>query len=230
MIFANRQEAGRGLAWRLEKYAHRQDVVVLGIPRGGIPVAFEVAQALHVPLDIFLLRKLGVPGHEEFAFGAIASGGVRVLDQQIIRALQISDFDIQAITAKEQKELRRREQAYRGDRPALSITGQTVILVDDGIATGASLLAGIRALRELRPAKIVVAVPVSSPSANARLAYEVDEFVCVATPEHFRAVGEFYDDFSQVSDEEVMELLHAASRQREQQYQVAGIAPHGVHR
>ena len=207
MIFANRMEAGRSLAWRLEKYANRKDVVVLGIPRGGVPVAFEVAQALHAPLDVFLFRKLGVPGHEEFAFGAIASGGVRVLDRQTLRGLSISGPDVESVTAREQSELQRRELAYRGDRPALSVTGQTVILVDDGIATGASLLAGIRALQQLRPAKIVIAVPVAPPAACERLAYEVDEFVCVAAPEHFRAVGQFYEDFSQVGDEEVIQML-----------------------
>ena len=207
MIFANRTEAGRTLAWRLEKYAGHDDVVVLGIPRGGVPVAFEVAEALHLPLDVFLLRKLGVPGHEELALGAIASGGVRVLDRQIIQALSIPNFDIEAITAREQKELKRRERAYRDDRPTLPIAGRTVIVVDDGIATGASLLAGIHALRQLGPAKIVVAVPVAPPATCERLAREVDEFVCVVAPEPFRAVGLFYDDFSQVSDEEVVDLL-----------------------
>jgi predicted phosphoribosyltransferase len=207
MIFANRSEAGGGLAWRLEKYADRDDVVVLGIPRGGVPVAFEIAQALHVPLDIFLLRKLGVPGHEELAFGAIASGGVRVVDRETLRALLVSPADVDAVTAREQQELQRRERVYRGERPPLSVTGKTVIVVDDGIATGASLLAGIHALRELRPAKIVIAVPVAPPEACQRLAYEVDEIVCVATPEHFRAVGQFYGDFSQTSDEEVIALL-----------------------
>jgi putative phosphoribosyl transferase len=212
MIFANRTEAGRGLAWRLEKYADRDNVVVLGIPRGGVPVAFEIAQALHAPLDVFLLRKLGVPGQEEFAFGAIASGGVRVVDRQTLAALLISPAVVDAVTAREQQELQRREVTYRGDRPALSVTGKTVILVDDGIATGASLLAGIHALRELSPAKIVVAVPVAPAQAVERLAYEVDEIVCVATPEDFQAVGQFYDDFSQTSDEEVIALL-ATNRQ-----------------
>lgn len=207
MIFANRSEAGQGLAWRLEKYVDRDDVVVLGIPRGGVPVAFEVAEALHAPLDVFLLRKLGVPGHEELAFGAIATGGVRVLDRQTIRALLISPANVDAVTAREQQELKRRELTYRGDRPPLSLVGKTVIVVDDGIATGASLLAGIHALRELRPAKIVVAVPVAPAEACQRLANEVDEMVCVATPEHFRAVGQFYDDFSQTTDQQVMELL-----------------------
>lgn len=207
MIFANRTEAGRSLAWRLDNYANRNDVVVLGIPRGGVPVAFQVAEALHAPLDVFQLRKLGVPGHEELAFGAIASGGVRVLDRQILHALSISSSVIEAVTAREQKELKRRELAYRGDRPPLPVTGRIVILVDDGIATGASLLAGIRALRQLRPAKIVIAVPVAPPETCERLANEVDELVCVATPEPFRAVGQFYDDFSQVKDEAVIEML-----------------------
>ena len=174
---------------------------------GGVPVAFEVAEALHLPLDVFLLRKLGVPGHEEVAFGAIASGGVRVLDRQIIQALSMSNFDIEAITAREQKELKRRELAYRDERPRLPIAGRIAILVDDGVATGASLLAGIHALRQLQPAKIVVAVPVAPPATYDRLTREVDEFVCVAAPEPFRAVGLFYDDFSQVSDEEVVDLL-----------------------
>jgi putative phosphoribosyl transferase len=207
MIFANRTEAGQSLAWRLEQYANREDVVILGIPRGGVPVAFEVAEALHAPLDVFLLRKLGVPGHEELAFGAIASGGVRVLDREILRSLLIPPRDVEAVTEREQRELKRREVVYRGDRPALSVEGKTVILIDDGIATGASLLAGIHALRELRPAKIVIAVPVAPAASRQRLAYEVDEVVCVATPEPFRAVGQFYDDFSQVEDGQVIELL-----------------------
>jgi putative phosphoribosyl transferase len=207
MMFANRTEAGRSLAWRLEKYANRNDVVVLGIPRGGVPVAFEVAEALRAPLDVFLLRKLGVPGHEELAFGAIASGGVRVLDRAIIQELPISTAAVETITAKELKELKRRELAYRGDRLPLAVDGQTVIVVDDGIATGASLLAGIRALRQLRPAKIVIAVPVAPPSTCERLEYEVDELICLEMPQSFHAVGQFYKDFSQVSDEEVIELL-----------------------
>ena len=209
MIFANRTEAGRSLAWRLTKYADRDDVIVLGIPRGGVPVAFEVAEALRAPLDVFLLTKLGVPGLEEFAFGAIASGGVRILDREIIEGLRLSVLDVETVTTQAEKELKRREVAYRGDHPTQSIAGQTVILVDDGIATGASLLAGIRALRQLRPAKIIVAVPVAPPEAVERLAYEVDEVVCVATPEPFHAVGRFYDDFSQVSDEELLRLLEA---------------------
>lgn len=209
MIFANRSEAGRSLARRLTRYANRNDVIVMGIPRGGVPVAFEIAEALHVRLEVFLLRKLGVPGYEEFAFGAIASGGVRVLDREIIRGLRLSARDVETVTAREEEELKRREIAYRGDRPAPSVAGQIVILVDDGIATGASLLAGIRALRQLRPAKIILAVPVAPPETIERLAYEVDEVVCVTMPHPFRAVSLFYDDFPQLSDEEVLQLLTA---------------------
>jgi putative phosphoribosyl transferase len=207
MIFANRAEAGRSLAWRLQKYANRNDVVVLGIPRGGVPVAFELAEALRAPLDLFLLRKLGVPGQEELAFGPIASGSVRVLNRRILRALSLRSSEVEAITEQAQQELERGEAAYRGDQPPLSVAGKTIILVDDGIATGASLLAGIRVLRQLRPAKIVVAVPVAPAPVCKRLVYEVDEMVCVATPEPFSAVGQFYDDFPQVEDEEVVQLL-----------------------
>jgi len=214
MIFADRAEAGRSLAWRLEKYANRHDVVVLAVPRGGVPVAFEVAVVLRAPLDVFLVRKLGVPGHEEVAFGAIASGGVRVLDRQILRTLAIAWSEVEALTARAEQELKRREAAYRGRELPLSVAGKIAILVDDGIATGASLLAAIRALRQLRPAEIVVAVPVAPAPVAERLAHEVDEMVCVVTPEPFRAVGEFYDDFSQVEDEEVIELL-ARNRQTE---------------
>jgi putative phosphoribosyl transferase len=207
MIFRDRAEAGRSLAWRLEKYANRQDSVVLAVPRGGVPVAFEVAEALRAPLGVFLLRKLGVPGHEEFAFGAIASGGVRVLDPHILRTLSIAPSEVEAIVSEAEQEVKRREVMYRhGERP-LSVAGKIAILVDDGAATGASLLAGIWALRQLRPRKIVVAVPVAPAPAAEQLAYEVDEMVCVATPEPFGAVGWFYDDFSQVEDEQVIELL-----------------------
>ena len=207
MIFANRAEAGRSLAWRLEKYANRHDVVVLGIPRGGIPVAAEVAEALRAPLDVFLVLKLGVPGHEELAFGAISSGSVRVPNRQILRTLSIRSSEVEGITARAEEELKRGEAAYRGDQGPLSVAGKTVILVDDGVATGTSLLAGIRALRQLRPAKIVVAVPVAPAPVSKRLAYEVDEMVCVVTPEPFGAIGQFYDDFSQVEDKEVVQLL-----------------------
>ena len=207
MIFVNRSEAGRSLAWRLQKYAKHEDLAVLGIPRGGVPVAFEVAEALEAPLDVFLLRKLGVPGHRELAFGAIAAGGVVVLDEGMVRALSISDLEIEIAIDREKSELRRMDATYRHDRPDISLAGRIVILVDDGVATGASLKAGIRALRKLGPSRIVVAAPVASPSAYRILANEADELICTATPQPFHAVGEFYDDFSQVEDQEVVDQL-----------------------
>jgi putative phosphoribosyl transferase len=210
MIFTNRTEAGRLLARQLKSFARRKDVLVLGVPRGGVPVAFEVATALHVPLDIFVLRKLGVPGHEELAFGALASGGVRVLDSQIVEALSLSSLDIELAAAREQAELERRERVYRGERSPLDIKGKTVILVDDGIATGSSMRAAISALRRRKPARLVVAVPVAPPSTCHRLRAEVDDLVCVETPEPFYAIGQFYRDFSQVTDEEVSDLLERA--------------------
>ena len=220
MIFANRTEAGQGLALCLKRYANRDDVIVLGAPRGGVPVAFEVATALKAPLDVFVLRKLGVPGREELAFGAIASGGVQVLDRHTIEGLGITGLDIQRVTRAEKQEVERRERAYRGGRPSLDVAGKVVILVDDGIATGASMRAAIGALRQMKPARIVMAVPVAPPSACRLLLTEVDELVCLEMPEPFFGVGQFYDDFSQVSDEEVQELLGSASRQlRESRYQ-----------
>lgn len=212
MIFPNRTEAGRELAKRLSAYGDRKDVIVLGIPRGGVPVAFEVAGALGAPLDVFIARKLGVPGHEELAFGAVASGGVRYLDKQTVEALGISDAEVARVTEQEKKELERRENAYRGGRPALSVERLTAILVDDGIATGASMLAAIAALRQMKPARVVVAVPVAPPSTCERLRPEVDDLVCVYAPELFYAIGQFYGDFSQVTDEEVIDLLQPASR------------------
>ncbi|MGA7853812.1 MAG: phosphoribosyltransferase [Candidatus Acidiferrales bacterium] len=213
MIFTNRSEAGQRLAQQLNKYANRHDVIVLGVPRGGVPVAFEIATALGAPLDVFVLRKLGVPGHEELAFGAIGSGGVRVLDPELIQVLGLSPLDIELVTAAEKQELKRRERAYRGGCPPLDVKGWTVILVDDGIATGSSIRAAIRALRQMSPARLVVATPVAPASTCNRLRPEVDELVCVETPEHFYGVGQFYDDFSQVSDEEVKHLLDRAARQ-----------------
>jgi len=213
MIFANRTEAGQKLALRLRKYANRDDVIVLAAPRGGVPTAFEVATNLKVPLDVFVLRKLGVPGHEELAFGAIASGGVRVLDRSTVEGLGVTGLDIERVTRAEERELERRERAYRDGRPLLDVRGMTVILIDDGIATGSSMRAAIRALRQMKPARIVIAVPVAPPSACNRLRVEVDELVCLEMPEPFYGVGRFYDDFSQVSDEEVKELLDSASRQ-----------------
>ncbi len=220
MIFANRTKAGQELALHLRKYAKRNDVIVLGAPRGGVPVAFEVATELRAPLDVFVLRKLGVPGREELAFGAIASGGIRILDRNIVEGLGITGSDIERVTRAEIQELERRERAYRGGRPPLDVSGLTIILVDDGIATGSSMRAAIRALRQMKPARIVIAVPVAPPSTRNQLQFEADELVCLEMPEPFYGVGQFYDDFSQVSDEEVKELLDSASRQlREPRYQ-----------
>ncbi len=212
MLFSDRVEAGVKLASELRHYANRKDVIVLGIPRGGVPVAFEVAKALHAPLDIFVSRKLGVPGQEELAFGAIASGGIRVLDRDIVEGAGITDQQIEVITEKVRNEVERREKLYRADRPALKLDGQVVILVDDGIATGSSVRAAIQALRQLNPAKIVLGVPVAPLTTCNRLKAEVDELVCVSTPKYFYAIGQFYADFSQVSDREVTELLQRASQ------------------
>ena len=205
--FANRAEAGRMLAQQLAKYADRPDVLVLALPRGGVPIGYEVARALNAPLDIFLVRKLGIPGYEELAMGAIASGGVRVLNDQLVRALDIPDYVINAVAEWEGKELARRERVYRGDRPPPDVRGRTVILVDDGLATGSTMLAAVRALRQQQPARIVVAVPTASPDTCEFLRAEADEVICATTPEPFRAVGFWYDDFSQTTDEEVRELL-----------------------
>jgi putative phosphoribosyl transferase len=231
MIFTNRTEAGQQLASRLSKYANRDDVIVLGTPRGGVPVAFEVATALRLPLDIFVLRKLGVPGHEELAFGAIASGGVHVIDRDIVEGYGLTGSDIERVIQKEEQEMRRRENVYRGSRPALDVVGRTVILVDDGIATGASIRAGIRALRQLNPARIVVAVPVAPPTTCARLKFETDEIVCLEMPNQFFGVGQFYIDFSEVTDEEVNDLLERAWHQNgEQSGDHAEIVPGGARR
>ncbi len=210
MIFEDRVQAGQQLAQKLGAYAGKTDVVVLGIPRGGVPVAFEVAKVLRAPLDIFLSRKLGVPGQEELAFGALASGGVRVLDRGLIRELNLSKEEIDRIAETVKKELERRERVYRGDRPPIKIEGKVTLLIDDGIATGSSMRAGIKALRQMKPSRLVVAVPVAPLHTCKRMKSEVDELVCVYTPEFFYAIGQFYEDFSQVSDEEVTELLHRA--------------------
>ena len=211
MTFEDRTDAGRIVAQALGAYADRDDVLVLGMPRGGVPVAFEVAQALHAPLDIFICRKLGVPLQEELAFGAIAPGGVRVLDQQIVEAAGLNKREIDEITAREQKELERREQLYRAGRPPLDVAGKIVILVDDGIATGASMFASVRALRQLQPARIVVAVPVAPQSTCRKLRQEVDELVCTHSPASFYAIGQFYLDFSQLTDKQVVEFLQRAA-------------------
>jgi predicted phosphoribosyltransferase len=208
--FRDRAEAGRILASRLTKYAGRPGVLVLGLPRGGLPVAFEVAQALKAPLDVFLVRKLGVPGQEELAMGAIATGGVRVLNADVVRALGIANEVIDAVAAQEQRELERREQAYRDNRPAPQMRSRTVILIDDGLATGSTMRAAISALRQQAPARIIVAVPVGAAETCAELHDEADEFICARIPEPFYAVGLWYRNFSQTTDEEVHELLEKA--------------------
>jgi predicted phosphoribosyltransferase len=210
MIYRNRSEAGKHLAAQLAKYANREDVLVLALPRGGVPVAFEVAKALRAPLDIFLVRKLGVPGHEELAMGAIATGGVRVLNHDVVDYLGIPASVIDAVAANELQELERRERAYRGDRPEPDVRGKTVILVDDGLATGSTMRAAAAALRQRAPARIVVAVPVSAPQTCDEYRMGVDEIICVNTPEPFYGVGLWYEDFSQTTDEEVRELLEKA--------------------
>jgi predicted phosphoribosyltransferase len=212
MLFADRFEAGRVLASRLAEFAHREDVVVLALPRGGVPVGFEVARALHAPLDVFVVRKLGVPGHEELAMGAIASGGVRVLNRRVVETLGISAEEIERIAAEEQRELERREREYRDGRPRLDVRGRTVILVDDGLATGSSMRVAALALRKKEPARIVVAVPVGSRATCEEFESEVDITVCAVTPEPFFGVGQWYADFRQTSDEEVRELLRRAAQ------------------
>jgi putative phosphoribosyl transferase len=205
--FRNRIEAGEQLARRLTQYANRPDVMVLGLPRGGVPVAFEVAKALNAPLDICLVRKLGVPGHKELAMGAIASGGVRVLNYDILAWLGISGKTIDEVAARELRELQRRDRAYRGERPQPDIHNQVIILVDDGLATGATVRAAIAVLKSQRPQKIVVAVPVAPTDTCDELREEVEEVVCLMTPEPFYAIGLWYENFAQTTDEEVHECL-----------------------
>jgi len=215
MIFKDRADAGRKLAAQLTRYADRPDVLVLALPRGGVPVAYEVAKALNAPLDIFLVRKLGVPGHEELAMGAIATGGVRVVNDDLVSYLGIPDEVIDSIAATEQRELERREQAYRDGRPPPDARDRVVILIDDGLATGSTMRAAAASLRLQKPARIVVAVPVSSPETCEEFRSEVDEIVCAVTPQHFQGVGPWYDNFSQTSDEEVRELLKRATQQQQ---------------
>ncbi len=209
--FADRTEAGRLLAARLTHYAGRQDTIVLALPRGGVPVAFEIARALSAPLDVFLVRKLGQPGHEELAMGAIATGGVRVLNRDVVAYLDIPQSIIDVVALQEEQELERRERLYRGDRPPPDVRGLTVILVDDGLATGSTMRAAIAALEKLEPKRIVVAVPVAPPSAIEELKGEVDEIVCDLSPEPFDGVGRWYRDFSQTTDQEVRGLLDRAA-------------------
>ncbi|HZT72611.1 MAG TPA: phosphoribosyltransferase [Terriglobales bacterium] len=206
-MFADRREAGRKLAIQLGDYAGREDAIVLGLPRGGIPVAYEIASALRLPLDVFLTRKLGVPGEEELAFGAIAAGGVIVLEPETVRMFGLTADEIESIAGTQRSELQRRERLYRRDRPPLELAGRTVILVDDGIATGADMKAAVKALRLLSPARIVAAVPVA-PAENCDAArFGADEMICLATPARFYGVGQFYSSFPPVSDEEVARLL-----------------------
>ena len=209
--FADRRAAGRELAQHLRSYAGRDDVVVLGLPRGGVPVAYEVARALDAPLDVFVVRKLGLPGHEELAVGAIASGGVRVLNEEVVSATGIDARDVDAVAERERAELARRERAYRGDRAPIDVEGRTAIVVDDGLATGATMRAAVTALRQRQAAGIVVAVPTASPRTCAEVGEMVDEIVCAHTPERFMAVGLWYRDFAPTTDDEVRRLLEDAA-------------------
>jgi predicted phosphoribosyltransferase len=213
--FKNRTHAGELLARALRPYAGRADAVVLGLPRGGVPLAFAIAQRLGIELDILLVRKLGLPGHEEYAMGAVGSGGVRVLQPGVPGLLGVTAAQVEAVTQHELAELERRERAYRGARAPLALAGRTAILVDDGVATGSTMLAAIRVARALSPAQLVLAVPVAPPQTLAALEDEVDVLVCLSAPPLFRAVGQWYDVFDQTSDEEVQDLLAAAWHTRE---------------
>jgi putative phosphoribosyl transferase len=207
----DRREAGRELASRLKPYARQKDVLVLGIPRGGVPVAFEVARALFAPLDVFIVRKLGAPGYHELAMGAIASGGAQVINQDVVASLGIPQFAIERTIAAETREIERRERVYRGDRPPLDVKGKTVILVDDGMATGSSMLVALKALRSLEPKRLVVACGVASPSACALVGQIADECVCVLEPSDLGAISPWYEDFAQTEDGEVCALLQRGS-------------------
>jgi putative phosphoribosyl transferase len=207
----NREEAGRLLAERLTAYRESPDVVVLALPRGGVPVGFEIARALGAPLDVFIVRKLGVPGYPELAMGAIATGGMRYVDRDLISSLHVSDSAVKSVVERERAEMQRREKAYRGDRPSLELQGRTVILVDDGVATGASLYVAIGALRKLNPGRVVVAAGVAPLSTSQEMRIWADEVVCLLTPQEFWAVSVLYEQFPEVTDEEVCRLL-AASR------------------
>lgn len=210
MYFRDRADAGRQLAARLEQYANRPDLLVLALPRGGVPVAFEVARALDAPLDVFVVRKLGVPGEEELAMGAVASGGTRVLNPDVVDTLDIPQEVLEAVSVKERQELERRERDYRGERPAPDVRGRTVILVDDGLATGSTMRAAAMALRQRGPARLVVGVPTAAPQICDELRHEVDEIVCAITPDPFYAIGSSYEDFSQTTDDEIRDLLARA--------------------
>jgi len=212
--YQGRRHAGRVLASALRNYAGRSDVTVLALPRGGVPVAYEVARQLGAPLDVLVVRKLGVPGHEELAMGALASGDVQVINEEVVSALDVSQSAIAAAVSEESRELARRERAYRGKRPPSDVSGRTVILVDDGLATGSTMRAAVAGLRQRGPERIVVGVPIAAPSTCEELACEVDDIVCAVTPEPFYAVARWYADFRQTTDQEVRELLEAAARHR----------------
>lgn len=211
-MFIDRSDAGRALASRLSQYRGRDNVIVLGLPRGGVPVAYEVARALNAPLDVLVVRKLGLPSQPELAMGAIASGGASYINQEVIGLAQVRRAQLDEVVARESEELRRRELLYRKDRPPLELRGRVVIVVDDGIATGASMHAAALALRTLAPEKLIVAVPVAPPDAAQRLGDAVDEFICIESPEGFAAVGQFYQQFGQTSDAEVCTLLARAEQ------------------
>jgi predicted phosphoribosyltransferase len=212
-VFRDRRDAGRKLAQKLLHYADRPDVTIFALPRGGVPVAYEVALALNAPLDIFIVRKLGLPGREELALGAIGSGGIRVLNSDVIRVLNIPQEVINIVAQRELQELQRREQKYRGDRSAPDIHGRTVILIDDGLATGASMRAAVAGVRAQHPARSVVAVPAAAREVCDAFEFAVDEMVCVITPEPFYGVGKWYEEFTQIDDEEVRRLLEEANQQ-----------------
>jgi putative phosphoribosyl transferase len=209
--FRNRREGGRLLAERLRRYSGAADAMVLGLPRGGVVVACEIAVLLDLPLDVLVVRKLGTPGHEELAMGAIAPGGVRILNHDVIGPLHIGQQDLDRVAEREERELQRRESLFRAGRPPLAIEGRTVIVVDDGLATGSTMLAAIESIRARKPAGIVLAVPVAPPETCERFRREVTDLVCLSSPAGFGAVGEWYDDFAQVSDREVIDLLHEAA-------------------
>ena len=206
-IFIDRRDAGRRLAGAIADKGIRDHLLVLGLPRGGIPVAYEVAKELKAPLDVWLVRKLGVPGHEELAMGALASGGARILNDDVVRSIGVRPEGVKAVVTKELKELQRRERQYRGDRPLPVIEDKTVIVVDDGLATGASMKAALKALRSQNPSRLIVAVPVGAPDMCRALSREADEVICLLQPKFFNAVGNWYQDFSQTTDQQVQELL-----------------------
>ncbi|MGH2820756.1 MAG: phosphoribosyltransferase [Actinomycetota bacterium] len=211
-VFRDRTDAGRALAEKLAGLDEAAGAIVLALPRGGVPVAYEIALELGISLDVFAVRKLGVPGHEELAFGAIATGGVRVLNEDVVRSLGISEEVIETVATREERELERRQRSYRGNRPAPDVAGRTAVMVDDGLATGSTMRAAITAVKKLHPRRVVVAVPVGAASTCRQLRQEADRVVCVATPEPMTAISVWYQDFAQTSDDEVRELLERTRR------------------